>query len=209
MKSTSENLSTYTEGKVSGKWVSETGDVIPVDMRHNQMSFLAATALASAYAGSLSMVPVKIGFVYGSSASPAEISPASSRNQTWDLLSEEMAAIHGNIELSEFNAPPSISSENIGESSVLSNNVVTFHANTRSGSSGTYAFPTTGGTYAGPFGDGMYIYHAILFGNDPHAGCNETRYIPLARVTLAGSSGSYKQKPSNYELALDWKVSFY
>lgn len=203
------NTDRLVRGMVSGRWFNpRTGHSIPFEPRHNQLSYRAADAMALAYAGNTARVPKRIGFLYGSSADPAGISSPSDRDLTWSGLSSEVVRIGGsNILVAQFSLPPTISvdDEPSNDRDRYSGNAVTFHAHTRSGSAGEYAFPTSGSSYAGEFSDDMTLYHAILLGEDPS---NAKAYIPLARVSLA-VDGAYRQKPKDYELALDWKVTFF
>ena len=187
---------------------------IPFVARHNTLSYSAADAIASAYGGDQTLIPRYIGFVYGESPSPTDLSPVSDRGMRWADVREEMARISGNILVSRFLSAPEVSvneaDSSTDETQPYSGNAVTFRACTRSGPAGTYAFDTTPGSgFAGEFDDGMYLYHAVLLGDARNQGCRgEKEYTVLGRVSLA-KGGSFRKKPSDYELALDWKVSFF
>ena len=192
---------------------------IPFSARHNTLSYMAAGAVAAAYGGDTSLVPKYIGFVYGDDASPTEIADVSDRDMRWDDVKEEMKTIGGNILVCRFLSPPELSTNpGSGDSNdsndrgygEYKNNAVTFRACTRSGAAGTYAFDTSSESgFAGEFGDGMYLYHAVLLGEVPCQSCQEEReYTVLARVSLE-KGGRFRKKPEDYELALDWKVSFF
>ena len=87
------------------------------------------------------------------------------------------------------------------------NNVVEFHAVTRSGRAGVYHGDTDESSpYAGPLGKDMYLYRAVLLG-DGKSPCAGDPYTVLAVADLA-KNGSYRQKPKDYELAFDWRVTF-
>lgn len=86
------------------------------------------------------------------------------------------------------------------------NNVVEFHAVTRSGRDGVYHGDTDESSpYAGPLDKNMYLYRAVLLG-DGRNPC-EDPYTVLAMADLK-KNGEYRQKPASYELALDWRVTF-
>ena len=199
----SEIISTdrFARGIVGGRWFNpKTGETIPFEPRHNQLTYRAADAMALAFAGNTDRVPKYVGFLYGSSTNPTGI------HSTTDLA-DEVRSIGGNILVSQFSLPPTISVDDdaSNDRERYAGNAVTFHAHTRSGSAGVYAFPTDGSAYAGEFGDGMTLYHGILLGDDP-AGAE--KYVPIARVSLAVNN-AYRQKPRDYELALDWRVTFF
>jgi hypothetical protein len=189
----------------------------PYIARHNTLSYCAAGSVAAAYGGDTSLVPRYIGFVYGNDPSPTELAEVVDRDMRWDEVKSEMKRIVGNILVCRFVAPPELST-NPGEpdsaessgSGEYENNAVTFRSCTRSGAAGTYAFDTSEESgFAGEFGDGMYLYHAVLLGDVPCQSCQEEkRYRILARVSLE-KGGRFRKKPEDYELALDWKVSFF
>lgn len=197
------------------------GARVPFVARHNTLSYSAADAVAAAYGGDPSLSPRFIGFVYGQSASPTEIATVSDRDMRWADVKAEMKKIGGNILVCRFISPPEVSvnpssedSNDLSDSndgaSVYEGNAVTFRAVTRSGAAGTYAFDTSGESgFAGEFDDGMYLYHAVLLGEVACQRCQDEReYRVLARVSLE-KGGRFRKKPSDYELALDWRVSFF
>lgn len=195
---------------------------IPFVARHNTVSYSAADAIAAAYGGDSALVPKYIGFIYGDSSSPTGLSPVSDRNIRWADLRDEMADITGNILISRFTSTPEIGKSDPPEASdaqnessgdpVYTGNTVTFRACTRSGEAGEYAFDTTPGSgFAGEFDDGKYLYHAVLLGDARSSAkscSSDKEYIVLGRVSLKKGS-AFRKKPSDYELALDWKVSFF
>lgn len=190
------------------------GRRVPFVARHNTLSYSAADAVAAAYGGDLSLVPRYVGFVYGSDAEPADLATVSDRSMRWPDIRDEMTKIVGNVLVSRFISSPEISvndpASSTDEAVGYLGNSVTFRACTRSGSAGTYAFDTTPGNgFAGEFKDGMYLYHALLLGDVGCQRCQDEKdYTVLGRVSLA-KGGSFRMKPSDYELALDWKVSFF
>jgi hypothetical protein len=203
--------------------LARDGVKIPFLSRHNTLSYMAAGAVAAAYGGDTSLVPKYIGFIYGNDASPTELSEVTDRDMRWDDVKAEMKRIGGNILICRFISTPELST-NYGpldstdsldcndEGGVYENNAVTFRSCTRSGAAGTYAFDTSSESgFAGEFDDGMYLYHAILLGDIPcqASSCQEEKkYTVLARVSLE-KGGRFRKKPEDYELALDWKVSFF
>jgi hypothetical protein len=209
MKESRISTDRFARGIVSGHWVNKkTGETLPFEPRHNQLTYRSADAMALAFAGNTARIPKYIGFIYGSSTNPTGIHSPSDRDLRWDSLSSEVQKIGGNILISQFSIPPTISvdDEESTDRTRYVGNAVTFHAHTRSGAAGTYAFPTDGTSYAGEFANGMTLYHGLLLGDDPDTG--EKHTVPLARVSLA-VNGEYRQKPTDYELALDWRVTFF
>lgn len=192
------------KGSVSGTWINEkTGEKTGLDERHNQMMYAAADAIAAAYGGNQSKIPMYIGFIYGPDSSPSALADPSDRSINWQSIASELAACSANMQISAFSCPSNTVIDDPDETGSYTGNSVVFHAHSRSGAAGTYAFDTSGeGPYATVLANGMYIYHAVLLGK------SGSQYVPLARVSL-GSNGVYRQKPSDFELALDWKVSFF
>ena len=192
------------------------GARIPFVARHNTLSYAAAGAVAAAYGGDDTFVPKYIGFIYGGDSSPTELADLSDRDMRWDDVKSEMKRIGGNILVCRFISPPELSTNQPDPGSAeedpkeYSDNAVTFRSCTRSGAAGTYAFDTSEESgFAGEFGDGMYLYHAVLLGDGPCQSCQEEKeYRILARVSLE-KGGRFRKKPEDYELALDWKVSFF
>lgn len=202
-------------------YIERGGGRVPFVARHNTLSYASAGAVAAAYGGDTSLVPRYIGFIYGDDPSPTELASLSDRDMSWSDVGAEMRRIGGNILVSRFSSVPELSTNPGYEDSNDSNdsndagpryngNAVTFRACTRSGAAGTYAFDTsTGSGFAGEFGDGMYLYHAVLLGDGRCRRCQDEReYVVLARVSLA-KGGSFRMKPEDYELSLDWKVTFF
>lgn len=200
-----------------------TGRRIPFAKRHNTLSFMSAEAMAAAFGGDPSFIPAKIGFIYGTKDSmESEIT----RRQDWYSLLEELSSISSrddvDIQVVGFSFHPTLGSENpspspsvdSGSSSssgsdssgsdssegdynhILStgSNAITFHAVSNSQDAGlirSSAFE----------GGGSYIYQAVLLAF--HGG----KYYVLSRVSLKEGK-YYLQKPSGFEIALDWTVVF-
>ena len=202
-----------------------TGRKIPFDKRHNTLSFMSAEAMAAAFGGDPSFIPAKIGFIYGTeSKMPTE--SVITRSQDWDSLLEELSSSSSrydvDIQVVGFSFHPTLGSEMPassppGESdssrpsgsassgsdssqgdysNILStgSNAITFHAVSNSQDAGiirSRAFE----------GGGSYIYQAVLLA------FHEGKYYVLSRVSLK-EGGAYLQKPSGFEIALDWTIVF-
>lgn len=184
-------------GFVNGTWVpSGSGAPRKAFRRHNALSYAASDALAAAYGGDLSMVPGRMGFLYGTNASPGL--PPVSRTMTMSSLQSLAASCEkGNLQVVRFSRSPSLS-----ESAVGRRNVVEFHGVTRDEMDGRYEYDTSGGPFCGPMEEGMYIYRAVLLD-----GAGDAPSTVLAMVDLS-RNGTYRAKPSGYELSLDWRVTF-
>lgn len=198
-------------GNVAGVWFNPiTGETRELSMRSNQLSYACASMLARAVSGDFEYIPKYIGFVYGAAANPSWLTPPKERNQTWDAIASnlyaENAATAGNVQISSFTRQPTIQTvPATGDEAIYTGNGVTFSAHTRSGGSDSYGFSTVNGEgYAAPLSTDHYLYHAILF-----SGKIQGKHIPLARVSLVGKSTEYPKKPADFELSLDWTVSFF
>lgn len=203
-----------------------TGKRLPFEKRHNTLSYMSAEAMAAAFGGDPSFIPSRIGFIYGTKDSmESEIT----RSQDWDSLLEELSSFSDrddlDIQVVGFSFHPTLGPENPapapGSSSssgsdsgsdssdsgsdssddgdynhILStgSNAITFHAVSNSKDSGlirSRAF----------VGGSSYIYQAVLLAF--HGG----KYHVLSRVSLKEGE-AYLQKPSEFEIALDWTVVF-
>ena len=194
-------------GIVTTKWVCGDRE-IPNFTNHNTLSYSAADAMAAAYGGDSSRAPSHVGFLYGDDAQPAKLPDAIDRDMTWQSLKSLAEDIHGNLLVVRFSRKPTIESDadyDSTDSGVYGGNVVVFHAVTRTGEDGIYANDTSGESlFAGKFESGKYLYRAVLLGDPIDCG-NE--YSVLGMTSLK-KNGRYRQKPSDYELALDWRVVF-
>lgn len=190
-------------GLVRGHWFNPaTGEIRGRFMHRNQLSYACADVLAKVLAGSGEYAPKYMGFIYGTDAAPTELADPTQRYQPWADLATNMAAVQGNIQISPITLTPSLVVD--GSSSYYTGNGVVFSAHTRSLDDGTYGFPASS-PYAGQLADGNYLYHAMLL---TRIIGNGVTYIPVARVTLA-ESGIYLAKPTGFELALEWQISFF
>lgn len=193
------------KGRVETAWTDGRTTVRDHSV-HNALSYTAADVMAAAYGGDSSRIPKYVGFVYGPASQPA-LEPVS-RDMDWDSVREAIAAVGGNMQVVRFSRKPTISRPGPDESNdggEYEGNTVEFHAISRSGVDGVYADDTSGQSgFAGQLTAGMYLYRSVLLG-DP-ANC-EDGYTVLGMADLA-KGGSYRAKPDNYELALDWRVTF-
>ena len=194
-------------GEITTRWVgsSEVEDC----RTHNTLSYTAADVMAAAYGGDATRIPKYIGFLYGGGSKPAKL-PVIDRDMDWAKVQELANFVHGNILVVRFSNTPSIEKETILESTDVTvapykGNVVVFHAVTRTGDDGEYAEDTSGQSdYATKLESGMYIYRTILLGDLGDCGKG---YTVLGMADLK-KNGTYRQKPSDYELAVDWRVTF-
>jgi len=191
-------------GSVSS-WLERDGAVKGQSCRSNVIAFAAADVMAQLAAG-LSAAPDTVGLIYGPSDTPEEIideytpavplvNPSLTRDHTWEAISEQVEAIGGNVALMPITLTPSVSSSGDDYTS----NVATFSANT--GAIQGYGF--SGGSFCGAVDtlDPVYFYQAVLLSGVPGA------YRVFARTTLM-DSGLYKSKPDNYDLVVQWAITF-
>ena len=197
-----------------------TGRTIPFAKRHNQLSFMAAEAMAAAFGGDPSYIPAKVGFIYGSQESmPYE--SVITRDQSWEKLLEELDQGRGtsdiDIQVVGFSYGPTLGGEqpqpdpssssgssgsdgaadgDAGDYNHLKStgaNAITFHAVSNSQDAGA-AFDTG-------FIAGQYVYQAVLLG------FNEGRHYVISRASLKDGD-VYRPKPAGFEIALDWTILF-
>lgn len=205
------------KGVVSPSFVDiSTGKRMSFDKRHNTLSYMSAEAMAAAFGGDPSFIPTKIGFIYGSEQT-MPMDDAISRDQDWDSLSKDIGAARQgasiDIQIVDFSYSPTLgkgksASDSSGSGSsgdsgseddrychILStgSNAITFHAVSNSQDAGFFG--------SEPFSDGSYIYQCVLLGY--HGG----KYYIIARASLKDGS-SYLQKPTGFEIALDWTITF-
>ena len=202
------------KGSVSARWVSG-GSSFGRFEADNMMSYASASVLAAAYGGDDTKIPKYVGFLYGS-GDPAGL-PDITRDMSWQSVMDMAAAVNGNVQVVNFNRKPTMYTINPPEGSndlddgpnpgPYKDNVVEFHAVTRTGLDGQYGNDTSGSSdFAGPLASGMTIFRAILLGDGVPCD-DDNRYTVLAMVSMA-KNGVYRQKPDNYELAVDWRVTF-
>lgn len=212
--------SCLAKGVVSPSFVDvRTGKKSPFDTRHNTLSYMSAEAMAAAFGGDPSFIPAKIGFIYGSEQT-MPMDEAISRVQDWKTLSDDIGAARQgssiDVQIVDFSYSPTLGkgkqasdSSGSGSSSpsgsgidndnkychILStgSNAITFHAVSNSQDLGFFG--------SDPFLDGSYIYQCLLLGY--HNG----EYYIIARASLK-DNGNYLQKPSGFEVALDWTITF-
>ena len=220
-----DDIACLARGFVNPSFIDvSTGRRIPFDKRHNTLSFMSAEAMAAAFGGDPSFIPAKIGFIYGNkSAMPTE--SVITRSQDWNSLLEELSSSSSSddvdIQVVGFSFHPTLGSEkpatapsgDSGSSSssgsdssgsdssdgdyshILStgSNAITFHSVSNSQDAGIIR--------SRAFEGGSYIYQAVLLA------FHEGKYHVISRVSLK-EGGAYLQKPSGFEIALDWTVVF-
>lgn len=195
-------------GSVTARWVAPDGSRLDL-VNSNTVTYSAADVLAEAYGGDDTRIPKYIGFIYGSEPSPHF--PDIDRDVTWESLKSEVSESEAkaNILVQRFSRRPDVSI-NDPDGHGYKGNAVSFHAVTRSGQNGTYAFDVSGeSAFSEPFGDGKYVYQAVLLGESRgECGSSGKGYTVLARVSMK-KGDAYRQKPSDYELSVDWTVSFF
>ena len=150
---------------------------------HNAVTEDARDVMAEAYGGDSSRVPKFMGFVYGASQSGA---PALGSGTVWQDLEALPSGFA--VQVVTLSRPPYVVPHD-GESPTK----VVFSGVTRSGESGFKAGSRV-------FGDTDYVSHAVLLGAGK---CGSPQPYTVLAVAVLG-----KTKPSEYEIALDWSVSF-
>lgn len=200
-------------GDVSMSWYNtNNGEYIPINSNHNTLTYGAADALAAAYGGDSSLVPRYMGFIYrpkvtdvaGNALDTSSVNI--SRLSSITSLGTELKSINAGLHIVDFSYRPTLSVDKGGIDSsieylsgdVYLNNVVTFHAHTVSGVK-DYFDPEN----MEDLGDGSEILAAVLLGK------LGDEYRVLAIISLKGNSDTFKSKPTGFELALDWKVTFF
>lgn len=195
-----------SKGQVTPSFIDiKTGKKIPWGSRHNTISFDATHAMALAFGGDDSLIPNRIGIIYGGENATFD---TIGRNQSWDELSNELTDDGANVQVQPFSFSPSF--EQISRSDINSTSdvtypgwSVTFHAHSDSNTPGAISSSSPGsGSDVSIFTSGTKIYQAVLL--------NESlgKYTILARVSL-DSNGSYYTKPDNFEVAIDWTIKFF
>ena len=206
-----------SRGRVTPSFIDvRTGERIPWDARHNTLSYDATHAMALAFGGDDSLIPNRIGIVYGSEESPSF--GTIDRQQGWDDFVHDLQDKGANVQIRPFSYSPSFtqitssgspgssgsgSAEASGASSPESDRqgwAVTFHSHSDSVTAGAI---DSGSSSSGMiFTSDMHIYQAVLLNE------RNGKYTVLARVSL-DNAGAYYAKPENFEVALDWTVKFF
>ena len=189
-----------------------SGRKMPFGMRHNQLSYMSAEAMAAAFGGDPSYIPSRVGFIYGPEG--AEFVGGIDRLQTWDMLIEELGRAEADVQVVSFSYAPSLGGEDVpvdGSSSSsdssgsspgvdpyctikpTGSNAITFHAVSNS--------TDPGARNTGAFKKDHYIYQAVLLARHDYE-----NYI-ISRVSL-DRGGEYLKKPDGFEVALDWTIVF-
>lgn len=190
-------------GFVRGYYVDGNGGRYDLFSRPNQLSYACADAMAQLMGGNVNYAPGYIGFIYGTDSSPADLTDPTLRTQSWTNLTAELKAIGGNVQISPLTMTPSVMLD--GSSTEYSANSTVFTAHTMSGVGGVYGMPLAA-PFAGVLTTNSYLYHAVLL---VKLNTGSISYVPVARVTLGTAGGVYSAKPDGFELALDWKISFF
>jgi hypothetical protein len=183
----------------------KTGEKIPWPCRHNTISFDATHAMALAFGGDNSLIPNRIGIIYGDANATFDTIV---RNQSWDSLTNELSEEGANVQVQPFSFSPSF--ESIYRSDINSSSdvtypgwSVTFHAHSDSVTPGAISSASSGsGSDVSTFNSGTSIYQAVLLNES--AG----KYTILARVSLGNGANNYT-KPDNFEVAIDWTIKFF
>ena len=197
----------YTKGSVRPEFVNlATGRTMSWDDRHNTLTYSASMAMAAAFGGDPRHIPNRIGFIYGSGDSSQEsVSTSFDRNQTWESLRNDLGD-DKDVQIRPFSYSPSMKTTEKTDSSSSSSSSsdvdakfysVTFHACSDSQTPGAI-HPDSGKIFTAD----MRVYQAVLLnvtGDDKTV---------LARVSLA-DGGTYKSKPKDFEIALDWTIKFF
>lgn len=180
----------------------ETGERIPWGNRHNTLTYLSASAMAAAFGGNADCIPNSIGIIYGSGDAPSD---DLSRSQNWEALGVELKDKKANVQIRSFSYSPSITaSDEVYEGREIKGNMVTFHMCSDSQTGGAFPYGE-----AAIFNNGQKIFQAVLLNvKDGRAPLILAR-VSLEDKTASSSGSSYKAKPENFEVALDWTVKFF
>lgn len=208
-----EDVACRARGFVSPSWIDvSTGRRMEFGQRHNTLSYMSAEAMAAAFGGDPSYIPARVGFIYGNSPSlPSALSSAITRSQSWGSIKKcedydiqvvgfSYSPTLGYAPANEEAAKKENDYKNYDELKDGGSNAITFHVVSNSTDAGIGGSTWTAGDSTG------YVYQAVLLGY--HAVDDETDpYYVLSRVSL-DDNGSYKRKPSGFEVALDWTIAF-
>lgn len=209
-----------SRGQVTPSFIDiRTGERVPWPARHNTLSYDAAHAMALAFGGDDSLLPNRIGFVYGPNGSTTF--SRIDRAQSWDDFVYDLSSKSANVQIQPFSYSPSFAqvggdgSSGSGPASASSESpdpsgdkqgwAVVFHAHSDSVTPG--AIGASGGSGSSSssssiFSSSSYIFQAVLLNS------SNGKYTVLARVSL-DNGGTYYTKPENFEVALDWTVKFF
>jgi len=206
----------WAKGTVRWAYVNlRTGERRQVGERSNVITYTAADLMARMLGGQTDYVPKYFGFIYGTNAAPGLVDPdtlpASTRRvHPWSQIASDLAGVaagKANCVISAMTTQPAVSLGVDSDPALYANNAVTLAANT--GSRLEYGFSISGGIYAPALqDDGVsdYMYQAVLLARIVAA--SGITYYPFARISLA-DAGVYSIKPANWELALDWTVTYF
>ena len=170
------------EGHVVGRFVGPDGRSTPVCDTHNATMYASADVVARAYAGDMSGIPSKIAFLYGSTSSPATAVP-SARNTSWADVASSFSYVE-----TPFSYAPTVTVSDADADTGYSSNRVVFHGRTQG---------------IDDAGD-VYVYAACLVGADSGGSPRLLAVVDLG----TGTPKTYRKKPDDFELSIDWAVTF-
>ena len=182
------NVSEKANQTARGHVTAVAGGSVFADV-DNTSSFTAAQVLAEAYAGDTSRVPSHIGFLYGD-ALESEFSFGTDRDMSVGSIGAEIADKGMNVQVAKLSRRPQVDGGS-----------VVFSAVTRS--SGAELLYSGQAYSSSDFVEGKTVYQVLLLGRGRCPG----EWAVLARADL-GRAGNYRQKPADYELSVDWKITF-
>lgn len=199
------NLGEMCQGKIEVAWYGPNGELIPVIIKNNVITFRAADIMANILAGDTSYIPTHVGYLYGPAAAsmtnPESGSPK--RLHTFDTMSSDLAAITGNMIVSPLANNPSFAVD--GDTNHYERNSVTLNAISDSTAELVFNGPSFASAGPQPTTD-KYFQMAILTKRF-EAGSTTPTYIPFARSQLAsGNDGIVVQ--ASFELSVFWTMTF-
>lgn len=179
----------------------KTGEKLPFGERHNTLSYDASKAMAMAFGGDTSLIPNRIGIVFGEENAGID-SGAIERTQDWNTFLTTLESHNCDVQIRPFCYSPTFSIVTEKEQEVeVTKQAVTFHSHSDSVTGGAR------GTEAANLG--KTIYQAVLLNEDTDkCSTSGTKYTIIARVSLKTASSTYRTKPNEFEIALDWTVKF-
>lgn len=178
----------------------KTGEMLAFGERHNTLSYDASKAMAMAFGGDASLIPNRIGIVFGGENSGID-QGAIERTQDWNTFLNALETNTCDVQIRPFCYSPTFSEvTDKEEDKDVTKQAVTFHSHSDSVTDGAR------GTSASNLG--KTIYQAVLLNeNTEKCSTSGTKYTIIARVSLK-SGGTYRTKPEGFEIALDWTVKF-
>ena len=173
------------EGCVSAALVGADGTAVSFVDSKNTTTYAAADVVAMAYAGDSAYIPRYIAFIYGPQGSSLDGIDAG-RATSWSSVEQACRTNNLGISVTPFSYKPTVDASDAGsDDRVYNSNRVTFHGRTQN------------------IAANNCVFKACLLGK----GYDDSQYCLLALVDL-GKNGTYKEKPEDFELAVDWAVTF-